>query len=339
MKKLLVIILAFTVCISALVACGKDNSDTNGANSTVNTPGGNGGNANQSGGTGNSSSAGDNGGGAIKPPSDVLEGLPYTIVCKDKYTGELAEYAFTDNGRLNDGLYRSTEDLGSDANADMCVGFEGTNAYNFVLTFEANGSYDGYRIVAHNCSFTFSFLKIEMGTDLDNMTEIDFEDDHEITVNQHCDNYADFEVCNINIVRITITTGTSSTTSLDEISLLGYPKGQGQIEESSIPPTETSAPPASGERDNRFIGTWGADDPEIVEKGGDDYKVIITFVSDGTGTYLQAGFDLPFTWYTSDGVLYMNMALAGVSEKPYSFSGNTLTMPDEDGRTTLFVKI
>lgn len=351
MKKLLIMFLVFTLCISAFFGCGKEaDSDTESKNDTA---------ANTtestvteedddeestavgSAETESESANDDNGGDSNAPqyPCDILEGLPYTLICKDKYTGEVTDFAFNDEGKLNDGLFRSEEDLENETNKDMCVLFEGTNSYNFEIIFEASGAYDGYRLIAHNCDFAFSFLKVEVGPDLDHMIELDFEDDYEITVNMHADNFADFEITTIETVRITLTTGTSSSTYFDEISLLGFPRGQAEDWPISEEETPDASEPTDGESDSLLIGTWGADDPEIVEKGGSDYKVVITFVSDGTGSYQQAGANLPMTWYTEGDTLYMELPLAGQLAKTYYFEDGFLYMPDEDGRITKFVKL
>lgn len=332
MKRSLVLFLAFTMCICSFFGCEQHSgSSDRGEND--------GGNKNASSdffGNGNSDT-GDKSNGGSAYPFDILEGLPYTITCIDKYTQSPVEYDFTDNGRLNDGLYRSVSELESETGDDMRVDFEGTSQYNFVITFEADGTRDAYRLIAHNCDFTFSFLKIEVGTDIDDLTELEFEEDFEITANMHADNYADFEVANVNIFRITITTGSSSTTAFDELSLLGV---SGIYEDSQPESSDAqSSELPDGDRDPLLIGTWGGNDPEIIEKGGTDYRVIITFKSDGTGIYQQAGAELPFTWTTKNDMLYMNVTLVGPLEKRYNFSNNALYLPDEDGRTTMFVRI
>ncbi len=335
MKKFFVLFLAFSICISLFSACAGSSDNNQSGESNA-----------EHGGTDdvssdNSVANSGNGGNGEKPeyPKDILEGLPYTITCLDKYTQEVAEYEFNDEGKLNDGLYRSEADLESEANEEMCVKFENTSKYNFVITFESNGSYDGYRLILHDCDFYLSILKIEVGDDLDDMTEIEFEEDTEKLPNMHLDYYANFDITTIEKVRITLTTGTSVSTSFDEISILGFPKGEAdkwlKTDESE---PETSVP-QGGKTDSRFVGTWGADDPEIVEKGGSDYKVVITFASDGTGSYSQAGMELPMTWYVSDDLLYMNVAIVGPLEKSYSFKNGRLYLPDEDGRTTEFVKL
>ncbi len=88
-----------------------------------------------------------------------------------------------------------------------------------------------------------------------------------------------------------------------------------------------------------LIGKWGGNDPEIIEKGGTDYRVTMVFSSDGTGSYYHAGLNLPFTWTASNGVLNMNMALKGSVSKPYSFKNKMLYIPDDGGRMTAFVKM
>lgn len=319
MKRFLAAVLAFTACIFTLSACGAgsvtDNAEQSNAESV-------------------------DGGVSIAPvyPRDILEGLHYIITCKDKNTKELVDYQFTDDGKLNDGLFRSEDDLENKSNEEMRVDFENTSQYNFVITFETDGTYDAYRLIAHNCDFIFSFLTIEVGADLENMTELEFEEDQESKANMHVDNYADFAVTNVRFIRITITTGTSVNTSFDEISLLGFPMGEADkwLTESVAPEASTSS---EGDQDQRFVGTWGADDPEIVEKGGDDYKVVLVFAADGTGSYKQAGFDLPMTWFVYDGVLFMDVAMVGPMTKPYRFENGALYLPDEDGRTTMFVKL
>ncbi len=344
MKKLISLFLTFTICIFPLFGCDVAPADSNDSSSAVI------GTVDASSGSSDTSVESneiddeiqDDKDGSSEYPRDILEGLPYTIVCMDKYNNGavVSDYQFNDEGKLNDGLYRSAEDLENGTNEDMRVDFEGTSSYNFQITFESNGAYDGFRIIAHNTDFSFSFLKLEIGPDLDNLTEIEFEDDFEITINMHSDNLADFEPANINVIRITITTGTSSSTSFDEISVLGYPRGEADKwldeDEESLPPE--SSTPEDLDRKSFLIGSWGADDPEIVEKGGSDYKVVITFAADGTGTYSQAGLDLPLTWYTANDVIYMEVALVGPMEKPYTYENGVLYMPDEDGRTTAFVK-
>lgn len=326
MKKSLVLFLAFILCITLLIGCGdKAVTDDGGKSTSTNSS------ADSAGTLSDASSS------IVGGEIDILAGLPYTIECVEKNTLTPAEYVFSDNGKLNDGLFRSIDDLENGKNGDMSVYFEGTSGYNFIITFELDGRYDAYRLVAHNCDLSFSFLKLEIGDDLNNMSELDFTDDHENTADMLIDNYADFELTNIKFFRITVTTGTSSRTSLDELSLLGYLKGTVDKRPESEDESDTSAP--AGELDKRLVGTWGGDDPEIIEKGGDDYKVVFVFAEDGTGSYKQGGFDLPLTWSCSDDVLYMEVALVGELTKPYSFEGKYLYMPDEDGRNTKFVPL
>lgn len=329
MKKIFALFLVLSVCISLFCGCG--NSDPSIANQNTN-----GSSANSSSNTA-SSNENQSGNNSANEPFDVLTGLPYTLSCIDKYSGQPAEYVFSDNNRLNDGLYRGKTDLEQETASEMRVDFDGTASYNFVITFEADGSYDGYRLVLHNNDLRFSILKIEMGSNTNNLKEIDFEDDDQVTANMHADSFADFENTTIETVRITLTTGTSATASFDEISLLGFPKGQGDQYKKPEDSKDTSSE-TNGENDARLIGTWGADDPEIVEKGGSDYKVVMTFVSDGTGTYQQAGMNLPLTWTTANNVLTMEVVV-GTLTKPYSFDNGNLYLPDEDGRTTTFVKL
>lgn len=333
MKKIVVLFLAFTMCIFAFYGCvdsSEQSSDIENIGSADNSDIGNSDANNEISNDGSDSS---------EYPRDILESIPYNIVCKDKNTQEVVQYQFTDNGRLNDGLYRSKSDLENGTNDDMRVVFDNTSKYNFEITFETDGKYDGYCLIAHNCDFYCSILKIEIGSDLDNMKEIEFEEDNEHTANMHLDLLADFEVTTIQTVRITFTTGTSTYTSFDEISLLGFPIGQADkwIKDESSNTEESSTP--DGELDSRLVGTWGADDPEIVEKGGSDYKVVIVLADDGTGTYQQAGLDLPLTWTSSDDVLYMNVTFVGPLTKPYSFKDGKMLLPDEDGRTTEFIKL
>ena len=337
MKKLLIMLLTLALCLTTFFACGEETKDesktdskTESAGTTEDSK------AEESRGSESSENEGNKV--PIDIPIDILKDLPYTLVCKDKYTGEVADFQFNDEGKLNDGLYRNETELENEVGNDMRVDFEGTSGYNFQITFEVNDSHGRYRLFAHNCDFNFSFLKIEVGSDIDNMTELDFEDDHDITVNMHCDNYAEFTVAKIDFLRITITTGIGVRTSFDELTLFGIQNGEEDI---SIESTEeiTESDIGDGEHDGLLIGTWGADDPEIVEKGGSDYKVVITFVSDGTGNYKQAGFDLPMTWSTKDGTLYLEMPMAGQQSRLYHFEDGCLIMPDEDGRITKFVKL
>lgn len=345
MKKLLVLLLAFAMCLTVFFGCSSksDNKGSDGEKSKSIAPS-----------TGTSSEgttsdevpvdppSGDLPDDGTEYPSDILKGLPYTLVCKDETTGEVIDFEFTDNGRLNDGLYRSESELSEGKNPEMAYLFNGSSSYMYEMTFETDGSFDAYRFVVHNSyidSVTmFSFDKIEVGDSIDNLKEIAIETDFDtIGRTGFLEETADFEVINVSVIRITFSTGNTPACTFDEVSLLGFPAGEADkwLPDGDEPPEA----PSQGESDNKLIGTWSAFDPELLEEDNVESLTSFTFNADGTGIYVQDPAELPFTWYSSYGVIYMDMALAGEVSKPYKFTDEGyLRMADEDGRITYFRK-
>ena len=96
---------------------------------------------------------------------DVLEGLPYTMACKDYYSpSKDIEYTFTDEGRLNDGIYRSQAELENGTGEDKKVVLSDVRRYRVQITFEADGTQTGSCLVLQNCD-SYYFHELEAGPD------------------------------------------------------------------------------------------------------------------------------------------------------------------------------
>jgi len=90
--------------------------------------------------------------------------------------------------------------------------------------------------------------------------------------------------------------------------------------------------------ENQVVGSWVGADPE----SGD--AVSLAFYSDRSGFMVQSGsnatFRILFFWKIQNGTMTMYFNFLGYRAHvtPYTVSGNTFTMQDEDGRSTTFTR-
>ena len=67
----------------------------------------------------------------------------------------------------------------------------------------------------------------------------------------------------------------------------------------------------------------------------------LVLANDGTGSMDMDGIGGSLTWSLNKGKLIMTVSVCGMSESSeysYKFSGNKLTLTDEDGETTVYRK-
>ena len=88
----------------------------------------------------------------------------------------------------------------------------------------------------------------------------------------------------------------------------------------------------------KFVGTW-----EELDEDGEVSSDGVTFVlaNDGTGSAKQDGMTASVTWSVEKDKLFITLSMCGVTETEeytYKFSGNKLTLTDQDGEQTVYRK-
>ena len=239
---------------------------------------------------------------------DVLEGLPYTMACKDYYSpGTDIEYTFNDEGRLNDGIYRSQAELENGTGEDKKVVLSDVRRYRVQITFEADGTQTGSCLVLQNCD-SYYFHELEAGPDLDNLTVLDVEEDYDTPTGMHTTQLIRFDPIPIQTVRITLYASRSDIV-LDEIAILSPTNGGDswtttttttEPTENDITtnvPTSTTSPTTptnttgtTGTRptnngSNSIVGRW----TQHVEGDNVEMTALYSFFDDGTGSLITFG--------------------------------------------------
>ena len=239
---------------------------------------------------------------------DVLEGLPYTMACKDYYSpSKDIEYTFNDEGRLNDGIYRSQAELENGTGEDKKVVLSDVRRYRVQITFEADGTQTGSCLVLQNCD-SYYFHELEAGPDLDNLTVLDVEEDYDTPTGMHTTQLIRFDPIPIQTVRITLYVTSRSDIVLDEIAILSPTNGGDswtttttteptENDITTTVPTSTTSPTTptnttgtTGTRptnngSNSIVGRW----TQHVEGDNVEMTALYSFFDDGTGSLITFG--------------------------------------------------
>ncbi len=239
---------------------------------------------------------------------DVLEGLPYTMACKDYYSpSKDIDYTFNDEGRLNDGLYRSQAELENGTGEDKKVILSDVRRYRVQITFEADGTQTGSCLVLQNCD-SYYFHELEAGPDLDNLTVLDVEEDYDTPTGMHTTQLIRFDPIPIQTVRITLYVTSRSDIVLDEIAILSPTNGGDswttttateptENDITTTVPTSTTSPTTptnttgtTGTRptnngSNSIVGRW----TQHVEGDNVEMTALYSFFDDGTGSLITFG--------------------------------------------------
>ena len=238
---------------------------------------------------------------------DILEGLPYTMACKDYYSpGTEIEYTFTDEGRLNDGIYRSQTELENGTGTDKQVVLSNVRRYRVEITFEADGTQTGSCLVLQNCD-SYYFHELAAGPDLDNLAVLDVEEDYDTPTGMHTTQLIRFDPIPIQTVRITLYVNSRSDIALDEIAILSPTNGGDSWTTTTTEPTEstattttnvptsttTSTTPTNTTTGTRptdnggksIVGRW----TQHVEGENVEMTALYSFFDDGTGTLITFG--------------------------------------------------
>lgn len=239
---------------------------------------------------------------------DILEGLPYTMACKDYYSpSKDIDYTFTDEGRLNDGIYRSQAELENGTGEDKKVILSDVRRYRVQITFEADGTQTGSCLVLQNCD-SYYFHELEAGPDLDNLTVLDVEEDYDTPTGMHTTQLIRFDPIPIQTVRITLYVTNRSDIILDEIAILSPTNGGDswtttttteptENDITTTVPTSTTSPTTptnttgtTGTRptnngSNSIVGRW----TQHVEGDNVEMTALYSFFDDGTGSLITFG--------------------------------------------------
>ena len=94
---------------------------------------------------------------------------------------------------------------------------------------------------------------------------------------------------------------------------------------------------ACGE-EKEFVGTW----EELNANGEVSYDgETLVLANDGTGSAKKDGMTASVKWSVEKNKLFITMSMCGVTETmecTYKFSGDTLTIVDQDGEKTVYRK-
>ncbi len=307
MKKFIAIFLSVLLCIS-LMGCGGKKSDA-----------------------------------PAQDDADIVAGLSYTLSCRDGMAATATDITYAegtkaDDGRLNDGVYRTKEQLKDGKDSGEAVVFDGPDTNEYKITFEYSGNRAASKVVLHNVlkndTYLTKFVYIEVGDSLDDMTEVEYNDSYVPVEGEYTDLCAEFTSVNFKFINIVFFSGFNELISFEEISVLDGNAGD------NTPATEESKPEESSTPDggNKLFGTWESIDPEFP-----DNYVRITFNEDGSGHYNQSGgnatVNMPITWTAIDGNITLTSFGKVLRDTPYHFEGDKLYMEDEDGRGSLFTRI
>ena len=308
MKKLLSLLLCVFLILTILCSCQQEDTDGKSSKSHAANKASDSANPDQpQQGDTTTTTAGNNGdtGGKYL---DVLEGLPYTTACKDYYSpSKDIDYTFNDEGRLNDGIYRSQAELENGTGENKKVVLSDVRRYRVQITFEADGAQTGSCLVLQNCD-SYYFHELEAGPDLDNLTVLDVEEDYDTPTGMHTTQLIRFDPIPIQTVRITLYVTSRSDIVLDEIAILCPTNGGDSwtttttteptendiattVPTSTTPPTTpTNTTGTTGTRptnngSNSIVGRW----TQHVEGDNVEMTALYSFFDDGTGSLITFG--------------------------------------------------
>ena len=233
---------------------------------------------------------------------------PYTMACKDYYSpSKDIDYTFNDEGRLNDGIYRSQAELENGTGENKKVVLSDVRRYRVQITFEADGAQTGSCLVLQNCD-SYYFHELEAGPDLDNLTVLDVEEDYDTPTGMHTTQLIRFDPIPIQTVRITLYVTSRSDIVLDEIAILSPTNGGDswtttttteptENDIATTVPTSTTSPTTptnttgtTGTRptnngSNSIVGRW----TQHVEGDNVEMTALYSFFDDGTGSLITFG--------------------------------------------------
>ena len=294
MKKLS-LLLCVLVALSLLCSCQQTGGE---GGKKANSGGGKADGTTTSSDTPDNTTPSDNNGGASY--YDVLEGLPYTIECREYYLPDnVVEYNFNDEGRLNDDIYRSQAELESGTGEDKQVILSNVRKYLVQITFVADGTKTGSCLVLQNCDFCY-FHELEAGPDLDNLTVLDVEEDYDTPTGMHTTQLIRFDPIPIQTVRITLYVNSRNDMALDEIAILSPTDGgdnwtttteSTENHSTTITTTTTTTGPTdttttgtlpTGHTEAGIVGRW----TQRVEGSNVEMTALYSFFDDGTGTLI-----------------------------------------------------
>lgn len=308
MKKLLSLLLCVFLILSILCSCQKEDNDGKSDKSHAANKASDSANSNQpQGDTTTTTASGNND--AVRYDNDILKGLPYTIECREYYMpDEVVDYTFNDEGRLNDGLYRSQAELENGTGEDKKVVLSDVRRYRVQITFEADGTQTGSCLVLQNCD-SYYFHELEVGPALDNLTVLDVEEDYDTPTGMHTTQLIRFDPIPIQTVRITLYVTSRSDIVLDEIAILSPTNGgdswttttateptendittNAPTTSTTSPTTPTNTTGTTGTRptnngSNSIVGRW----TQHVEGDNVEMTALYSFFDDGTGSLITFG--------------------------------------------------
>lgn len=317
MKKLS-LILCLLLVFTMLCSCQKEEKGENSTKTTITDKASD--NADPA--TPQSTTATHTGNDAGGYDNDILKGLPYTIECREYYLPDnVVDYTFTDEGRLNDGLYRSQAELENGTGEDKKVVLSDVRRYRVQITFEADGTQTGSCLVLQNCD-SYYFHELEAGPDLDNLTVLDVEEDYDTPTGMHTTQLIRFDPIPIQTVRITLYVTSRSDIVLDEIAIIDTKaadnsgtttapttptatESRGDITTTTAPTVTTTRPtsgtqsttPQPSNGNKSIVGRW----IQHVEGENIEMSAWYSFFDDGTGSLITfAGLVTGELTYTYD---------------------------------------
>lgn len=343
MKRMFAVLFAFTLILSLVVGCGEKEGASVPQQDTW--------------------------------PADIAKGLAYQLVWRDANTREefpveYDEGCAPDDGRLNDEQFRSKEEVELEEGSEKVVVLKGKETREHAVTFEIGDQYDIFAVVIHNTKYTstnaLSVSAIQVGEAVDALQNVEFEDDNEhIYVDDLFHSVNAFEPINTKVIRIVFDSDGYSRSTLEEISVLGYPKGEkakwlpegwtpddglpeqtiiyGEVSSRDVSSREKPSQPTDStptgeltQTEKALVGSWEGFDPEYP-----DSVVKVTFQKDRTGLYVQEGAKLPMTWWATEDTVNMHISfiVTKTHTTPYSFENGNLFMKDTEGNLTEFHKV
>jgi hypothetical protein len=170
-------------------------------------------------------------------PNDVAKGQSYTFISRNHQTGEETQPLYlegtpVDRGRINDGLFRTVEELEQDLGDDKIILLQGDANFENVITFQMEDAYEMFAVVIHNTrqveGNSLKVRKIEIGDTEDTLKEMKYQDKTEdVEVGDLIHNILSFEPVAGKTIRVTFDSDGQSICALEEISIIGYPIGEG----------------------------------------------------------------------------------------------------------------
>ena len=93
---------------------------------------------------------------------------------------------------------------------------------------------------------------------------------------------------------------------------------------------------SAGITNQKFVGTW-----DEIDSDGNLEGETIVFANDGTGSVKSSGISGSLSWNVRGNKVFITVSLCGITETEemsYKFSGDTLTLVDEDGEESIYRK-